>query len=106
MSIFEIDLAYDESSFQFTIDLEGEVFVFRFNWNTRAERWYFDILLEDGTALLYGQPVFVSWNILSRFKDIRLPAGNILFFDTTGQGLDPDRFDLGSRVRMLYEESE
>lgn len=105
MSILEIGIAYDDASFKFTIDLEGTIYLFRFNWNTRNERWFFDIMLEDETPLLYGLPVFVNWDVVGRFKNALLPKGKIGFYDTSGQLLDPGRQDLGDRVRMLYAEA-
>lgn len=105
MSIFEIPLRSDLPSLRFSIELDSEVFVFQFNWNTRNSRWFFDILLQDDTPVIMGQPVFVNYHVLDRFKDTRLPKGKIRFYDTSGKFMDPDRRALGERVQMFYQES-
>lgn len=103
--MFEIPLRNDLPNFEFTFDLENDTFRFSFLWNERMQKWFFSILTSDGTAIIYRQPCFVNYLVLDRFKDERLPAGKIIFFDTSGKDIDPGRDDLGERVKMIYAES-
>jgi hypothetical protein len=68
-------------------------------------KWFIDVRTNIGEPIVEGIPIVADWPILDRFKDSRLPEGNIFAFDTSGQGIDPGRYDLGNRVQMIYEEA-
>jgi hypothetical protein len=102
--MFEIPLRNDLAAFQISIELDLETFTFKFTWNERSNKWVVGIFSENNEPLLNDVPVYVGWPIFGRFKDKRLPKGNILFFDTSGKNLDPEKEDLGARVIMVYEE--
>jgi hypothetical protein len=105
--MFEIPLTNESSYFDLNFDLEDTRYTLGFAWNIRMNKWFMSISTADGTPILMGQPVFVSWDMFSRFKDQRLPRGGFLFFDSSGANLDPERDDLGQRVQLFYfEESE
>lgn len=69
------------------------------------ERWFYDISSEDETPILMGQPVFVDYALAERFQSSLLPSGKWFFFDTSNKLLDPGREDLGTRVILIYEDS-
>lgn len=100
--MIEIPLRNDLANFEFTIDLEDSTYRFSFLWNERTQLWSFSISEIDGTPIICGIPVFVEYQVLQRFKDIRLPPGFISFYDTSGKHLNPGRDDLGDRVKMIY----
>ena len=104
MSLQEIPLRADSPAFKFQITLDAVEYTLQFSWNSRMARWFFDISTSDGTAIVMGQPVLVNFALMLRFKDTALPQGRLYFYDTSGAALDPDRFDLGSRVVMYYED--
>jgi hypothetical protein len=104
MALQEIPLRSDSPAFKFQVTLDTVEYTLQFSWNSRMSRWFFDILTSDGTAILMGQPVLVNFALIARFKDVLLPPGRIYFYDTSGLATDPDRFDLGSRVVMYYED--
>lgn len=92
-------------AFSYQIELEGTTYTFRYNFNQRMDRWIFDIRTEFGDPIIAGIPLVSDWPILGRFQDERLPPGFLFAFDTSGQRVDPGRFDLGNRVQMIYQES-
>jgi len=104
MALQEIPLRSDSAAFKFQITLDAVEYTLQFSWNSRMSSWFFDIMQNDETPIVMGQPVLVNFALMARFKDTRLPQGRLYFFDTSGDAINPDRFDLGSRVIMYYED--
>jgi hypothetical protein len=92
----------DAARYTFEMELDGVTFGFTFNWNERAGAWFFSIADVNGVPLLSGRRVVVNFPLLARFRDPRLPAGDLEAVDTSGEKLDPGLADLGARVRLLY----
>lgn len=92
----------DLPHYDFTIDLDGVTFGFEFRWNDRDGAWYFSIADVNGSPLLSGRRVVLGIPLLSRFRDPRLPAGELTAIDTLGTDAPPGITELGARVRLLY----
>ena len=105
MAIVEIPTRCDLPAYDFKIDLESTVYTLRFRWNSRMSRWIMDIATEDGTDLLVGIPLHTNVDITSRFKKAGLPPGAFAVYDETGNGNNPDQFNFGTDVKLLYEEA-
>jgi hypothetical protein len=88
--------------YSFEVSLEGATFTFEFRWNSYGEFWVFDLSDSNGDLLLAGRRVTVRTPLLGRFKDTRMPAGELMAFDTAGGDVDPTLEDLGTRVAMVY----
>jgi len=88
--------------FEFEIDLEGESFFFRFEWNDRAGSWFFDVLTVDQEPLVSGVKVVLGIPLLNRYRDPRLPLGMLEAIDTSDSGAEAAFADLGDRVLLLY----
>ncbi len=106
MSVIVLPCRTDLPSYTFEIDLEGRTFGFSFRWNDRAAAWEFGVYLpgayDDDHRLLAGRAVVPDLPLLARFRDPRLPAGEIVAVDTTGTGAPPGLDELGGRVKLLY----
>jgi hypothetical protein len=92
----------DVPHFAFQVDLDGETYGFEFRWNERAAGYFFALYTSDGTPLLSGKRVVLGWPLLRRYADGRLPAGDLVAYDTTNSDTEPALGDLGARVVMLY----
>lgn len=96
------DLYYDQIT-----QLEGVEYLLTFAWSARESCWYLDVGDQDGNPLASGVKLVVSWPLLRRFNDDRLPPGFLYCVDMTGNGMDievPE--DLGSRVLLTYITSD
>lgn len=91
-------------AFSYQIDLQGTVYTLRYTFNTRMDKWTLDIRTEFEAPIVVGQPIISDWPIFERFRDTRLPPGILFAYDTSGQAIDPGRFDLGNRVQMIYQD--
>jgi hypothetical protein len=94
----------DVPHYDFEIDLDGRTFAFEFRWNDRAGSWFLQIRDLSGAILIAGRRVLLDVPLLARFRDLRLPDGELFVIDTTGQQREPGLEDLGpeARCKVLY----
>lgn len=94
----------DAPFYDFEIDLDLRTFAFEFRWNERAGSWFMQIRDLAGNILLAGRRVVLDLPLLARFRDPRLPDGELLVIDTTGQQREPGLDELGpdARCKVLY----
>jgi hypothetical protein len=88
--------------FSFLTELDGETYGFEFHWNERESGWFMSVLTADEEPIVAGKRVVVDWPLTARDPDVRLPPGMLVAQDTEGARQDPGRYDLGSRVVLLY----
>ena len=106
MAIVEIPLDNEDPAFEFFISLDNVPFRFDFKYNTRMRKWFFNIKTETEEDILLGVPVITNWPVIVRFKQDELPLGQIFFVSEETEQRDPLRFDLGTKVKMFYQEAE
>lgn len=95
-------LYYDE-----IVQIEGIEYFFEFIWSDRESAWYLNIYDQGANPIAMSIRLVVTWDLLRRFVDPRLPTGVFLCVDLTGNDQDvviPS--DLGSRVIFTYITSD
>lgn len=92
-------------SYRYRIDLDGVTYVLDFIYNSRMEKWLVQVEDEEGNVLVAHVPIIVDWNLFGRFVQETMPSGIIAAYDSSGNQEDPGRFDLGARVKMVYQEA-
>ncbi|ATW58384.1 hypothetical protein CNR37_00177 [Pseudomonas phage ventosus] len=55
---------FSDEKYRYSIPLEGTSWQFTFYWNGRAGQWHMDILREDQTPLVLGQPLVAQYPML------------------------------------------
>lgn len=105
MATLVIPTRTDRARYSIEIDLDQLSFRFDFDWNDRSESWSFNLYDASNVLLLAGRKVVVGFPLLNRFRDPRLPPGDLHAIDTSGANLDPKFADLGDRVKLLYVEA-
>ena len=99
----EIPVPQDVPLFSERITLDGIEYLFQFDWNDRAQRWYLAIFTIDEKPLKTGIKVVANWPLLLRSTDARLPQGTLIAADLSPlQGESPTFQELGTRVRLMY----
>lgn len=85
--------------------LDGRDYILRFSFNEREARWYLAIFDEEETPLLAGIKLVSNWKLL-RFHhhDPRVPPGELMAIDLTGDNSPPglDDFGIDKRVTLTY----
>lgn len=82
----------------FNVSLGLNTYDFKFRFNSKDSRWYFDIYNSDSTALKLGVKVMENQSLLARYKLDNFEGDIICFrksntlapvgFDNLGVGLD------------------
>lgn len=106
MAILQIPVANNLDAYSFSVILEQITYFFEFKYNGRRKRWLMDIYDQDKVPLIYGMPMLTNVDVLGQYSQEELPPGNFLVFDLSGLNKNPEQFDLGDTVLLLYEESE
>jgi hypothetical protein len=104
MAVIEIPITADGSAFEFSAALNNQLFWFKFNFNARLKRWIFSLLDADKEPIRQGIAVVTGYPVLNRVQNVRKPLGQIVFVDTANTSLPPDFNELGTRVKMVYNE--
>lgn len=90
---------------EFTIELDGSVYLMRVRENARTGRFVLDVKTEAGDEIVMGVVLVSDWAPLSRFKDLRMPLGDLYLGDVTGKFQEPNRTNLSVDVLVFYEEA-
>lgn len=88
--------------YSFQCELESVKYSFEFIWNDRDGAWYMQVGDGEENILAGSIRVILGLPLLGRFRDARLPPGQLLAVDTSNQDLDAGLEDLGSRVAIYY----
>lgn len=91
----------DDPNYSQVTDLDGVDYLFRFVYNSRQNCWYFDLSLVDETKLLSGIKVTTNNLLLSRFKDPRLPPGDLVAAATGADTSTAGMGELGVDRRVI-----
>ena len=97
-----IQLRNDLTYFDIQAPLDGATYTLEMRWNTRALAWFMRLLNEQADTIIVGDTKVVADWPIALYITGRLPPGLLVFWDTSGAGLDPGLNDLGQRVQLLY----
>lgn len=106
MAILKIPTSTTIADYKEEVELDGVTYGFRFRWNQRAAAWFIDISDDEGNVIAYGRRVTANALIVGQLHHLTLPAGEIVPFDTTLRRTDPGIDDFGSRVILLYLDTD
>lgn len=95
--MIEIAISNDAAQI-FTVTFEDEQLTFRIRHLNLPDRW--NLCIErDGVPLLEGQRMVVGTDLFGSFN---FKLGGLYCVDSEQTGIDPGRFDLGTRVRLIH----
>ena len=100
MAILLIPTTPGQPYYQQKTRLDGRDFLLHFAYNEREARWYLSIHDEEDTPLRKGLKLVANWPLLRHYReDPRMPPGELIIFDLTGDGSPPTLDDLGEGLR-------
>lgn len=106
MTIHQIALPQGDPHFEQQVQLDGLTYNLLIHWNEREEAFYMELLDDDNEPIVSGRKMVADWPMLHRSVDARLPAGELLVVDITGNGVDPGLYDLDKRVVLMYFDAD
>ena len=105
MADLVIPTRFDLPSYEYQLELEGTLYTFTFNYNRRLDRWFMNIGDEVNNPIVSGIKIIVNYDLLDRYKNSKLPPGQFIAIDESGENKTPGREDLGNDVKLFYIES-
>jgi len=108
MTTYTIPLtdAAELGAFTFSVDMDGSDFQLNFQFNSREQFWYFDLLNAEGTVLRSGIKVVSNYPLLRLFKERTRPLGELISYDTRWSPTDPGLEDLNVTSIFGYLDEE
>lgn len=106
MAFFEVEIRPSTGRpFERRVSLSGTIFYLQFVFNARCQYWTLHVLKSDRTPILNGKRCNVGQPLLIRCSSEDRPVGQLWLVDSAGPGLgtDPGPYDLGTRIRLIYE---
>lgn len=87
---------------EFSTNIEGERYLFRFRWNARDAAWFMDIRESDDDPVVLGVKVVIGvwlgvWSVHQLFLQ-----GVFVAYDTSGELRDATFEDFGTRVHVVW----
>lgn len=80
--------------------LDGRDYILHFAYNEREDRWYLSLHDEEDIAILRGLKLVANWPLLRHYRfDTRVPPGELMVIDLTGDGAPPGLNELGESLR-------
>jgi len=105
MAIIEIPTRTDIAAYTYEITLDERLYTLQFAYVQRIERWIMNIYDSAKNLLLAGITLHSNTDLISRFTDPNLPQGKFVCHDIEGKNKSATRDNLGSRVKLLYQEA-
>lgn len=86
-----------------TTQLDGQSYLFEFDWNSRTDRWSFNLSNTDGTRILDGAVLVIGIDLLRTVASTLdyVPPG-VLYV----AGADDPTLDTIGGVFLFYDEAE
>lgn len=85
----------------FGVLLDGVDLTLDVRWNARAGAWILAVSDADG-VILAGRRITSGASLFGRVVSSRLPGGDLMAVDTSGDDTDPGAGELGQRVELVY----
>lgn len=85
----------------FSVLLDGVDLTLDVRWNARAGAWMLAVSDADG-VILAGRRITAGGSLFGRVVSSRLPGGDLMAVDTSGDDTDPGAGELGQRVELVY----
>ncbi len=107
MAIIDIPLDATSPEYEQVTSLDGKPYVLGLSWSDRSDSWYLNVFLQrdNQTAdpIVLGMRLSIGYPVLAGVNTDGRPPGELFAVDVSGGfGSDPTRYDLGTRVRLVY----
>lgn len=88
------------------VPIEDRVYTLTLRWSGREARWYLDIYDEERAPLYIGIAIVLNFPLGIRCASADFWPGLLMAVDTSGANQEPNLNDLGTRVKLIYVDSE
>lgn len=109
MAVLVIPTPNDQPYYSQKVRLDGRDYLFHVAYNEREDRRYLSIHDEEDEPLVSGIKIIANWPLLRSYRfEPRLPPGELMAIDLTGDDSPPGLNELGEdrRVELNYFEAD
>ena len=96
MILEEIPLLPDTTDQLLSVVLSGNPYTLRVLWNENYGYFSLSVLERDGSVILENIKMVKNYPLVSRFRDVRLPVGELFFIDNRGRNVRPVYESIGT----------
>lgn len=104
--IQKIPVAPETTDQLLRVELDGNPYSLRILWNERFGYFSLSILTADDEPILTNIKMVKNYPLIGRFKDPRLPFGDLYFVQEKGSVDRPGYSDLGATFGLYYYEPD
>lgn len=88
------------------VELVGNPYIIRVLWNERFGYFSLSVLTADESPILTNIKMVKNYPLIGRYKDIRLPFGDLYFVQENGSATRPGYSDLAVNFGLYYYEAD
>jgi len=89
-----------------SVELDGNPYILRVLWNERFGYFSLSVLTDDEQPILTNIKMVKNYSLIGRFKDTRLPFGDLYFVQEKGIAARPGYNDLAVNCGLYYYEAD
>lgn len=89
-----------------SVELDGNPYILRVLWNERFGYFSLSLLTADESVILENIKMVKNYPLIDRFKDVRLPFGDLYFIQEKGSAARPGYSDLAVNCGLYYHEAD
>lgn len=94
---------FDAPHQKFITTLDGGQYQLELMWNTRGEYWVMNIYTYEGTPLVTGIRLSISYELIRQYRGIELPPGAMYLYREAAPYVEVDRETLlDGTVDLIY----
>lgn len=105
MALLQVPTRNDIYDYTFRVELDSIIYIINIRYNTYMDKWLLDIKSSSDSPIIMGIPLLLGTNLLDRYVDSRLPAGDLFMYNIEDETIDGGIDDLGDNLIMMYMES-
>lgn len=92
----------DDASFHEQVQIDGQIYVFNFHWNSLNEFWVMDIYNRDEEPIIIGIKIVANYPLLYPFAVDGMPEGEIICQNILNEDDVIRRFDMSQKFELIY----
>jgi len=104
--IQKIPLQLETTDQLVSVELDGNPYILRVLWNERFGYFSLSVLTADEQPILTNIKMVKNYPLIGRFKDTRLPFGDLYFVQEKGSAARPGYSDLAVNCGLYYYEAD
>ena len=92
----------DYADHEFSVQLAGNTYLFRMQWNDFGGYWAMSIYDPDGTPRVEGRKLVPGWQPVDKLPQANPEDGMLTVLGTDGLAVPYEQADLGNKLQLTF----